>query len=106
MPIGITALVLKFFFDLLNPLLEPLTDFLPGKEVTGLGLAALLVLVYLVGLVAAFVLGRRLIGVGHKVMEFIPLVKGIYSTTRAAVGGGIAGWFSSISPGRASNPLG
>ncbi len=86
LPIGITALVLKFFFDLLNPLLEPLTDFLPGKEVTGLGLAALLVLVYLVGLVAAFVLGRRLIGVGHKVMEFIPLVKGIYSTTRAAVG--------------------
>ncbi len=86
LPIGITALVLKFFFDLLDPLLEPLTDFLPGKEVKGLGLAALLVLVYLVGLVAAFVLGRRLIAVGHRIMEFIPLVKGIYGTTRAAVG--------------------
>lgn len=86
LPIGITALVLKFFFDLLDPLLEPLTDYLPGKEITGLGLAALLVLVYLVGFIAAFVVGRRLIGVGHSVMEFIPLVKGIYSTTRAAVG--------------------
>lgn len=86
LPIGITVLVLKFLFDLLNPILEPATDYLPGEQVNGLGLAALLVLVYLVGLVAAFVVGRKLIAVGHRVMEFIPLVKGIYSTTRAAVG--------------------
>ncbi|PKB72847.1 MAG: hypothetical protein BZY75_04885 [SAR202 cluster bacterium Io17-Chloro-G7] len=86
LPIGITALVLKFFFDLLNPILEPITDYLPGRQVSGLGLVALVLLLYLVGLVAAFVVGRKLIGVGHRVMEFIPLVKGIYSTTRAAVG--------------------
>lgn len=86
LPIGITVLVLKFFFDLLDPLLEPITNYLPGREVPGLGLAALLLLVYLVGLVAAFVLGRRLIAIGHRIMEFIPLVKGIYRTTRAAVG--------------------
>ena len=86
LPIGITVLVLKFFFDLLDPLLGPITDYLPGKEVPGLGLAALLLLVYLVGLVAAFVLGRRLIAIAHRIMEFIPLVKGIYGTTRAAVG--------------------
>ena len=85
LPIGITVLVIKFFFDLLDPLLEPITDYLPGKEVPGLGLAALLLLVYLIGLVAAFVLGRRLIAIGHRIMEFIPLVKGIYGTTRAAV---------------------
>ncbi len=85
LPIGITILVLKFFFDLLDPLFEPATDLLPGRDVTGLGLAALLLLVYVVGLVAAFVVGRRLIGVGHRVMEVIPLVKGIYSTTRVAV---------------------
>ena len=40
LPIGITALVLKFFFDLLNPILEPITDYLPGEQITGLGLAA------------------------------------------------------------------
>ena len=85
LPIGITVLVLKFFFDLLDPLLEPITGYLPGKEVPGLGFAALVLLVYLVGLVAAFVLGRRLIAIGHRIMEFIPLVKGIYATTRAAV---------------------
>ena len=86
LPIGITVLVLKFFFDLLNPILEPVVELMPGLDVNGLGLVALLILVYLVGLVAAFVLGRKAIDLGHRVMELIPLVRGIYGTTRAAVG--------------------
>lgn len=85
LPIGITALVLKFIFDLLTPILQPVTDLLPGPDVHGTGLVALLILIYLVGLVAAFVIGRRLIDLAHRVMEVIPVVKGIYSTTRTAV---------------------
>ncbi len=85
LPIGITALVVKFVFDLLNPIFQRVTDLLPGPDILGTGLIALLVLIYLVGLVAAFVLGRRIIGVAHQVMEVIPFVKGIYSTTRTAV---------------------
>ena len=85
LPIGITVLVLKFFFDLLDPVLEPLLDLLPGRSVTGTGLVALIVLIYLLGLFGALVVGRRLIGVGHRVMEVIPVVKGIYGTTRMAI---------------------
>ena len=85
LPIGITVLVLKFFFDLLDPVLQPFVDLLPGRSVTGTGMVALVVLVYLLGLFAALVVGRRVIGVGHRVMEVIPLVKGIYGTTRMAI---------------------
>ena len=85
LPIGITVLVLKFFFDLLDPVLEPLVDLLPGDSVTGTGMVGLVILVYLLGLFAALVVGRRLIGFGHRVMEVIPVVKGIYGTTRMAV---------------------
>ena len=85
LPIGITALVLKFIFDLLTPILQPATDLLPGPDIHGTGLIALLLLIYLVGLVTAFVLGRRLINLAHRAMEVIPFVKGIYSTTRTAV---------------------
>ena len=85
LPIGITALVLKFVFDLLNPILQELTHLLPGPDIHGTGIIALILLIYLVGLVAAFVIGRRLIDIGHRVMELIPFVKGIYSTTRTAV---------------------
>lgn len=85
LPIGITALVLKFFFDLLDPVLQPAMDLLPGPTITGAGLLALIVLVYLLGLFAAQVVGRRMIDVGHRIMEVIPVVKGIYSTTRMAI---------------------
>ena len=85
LPIGVTMLVLKFFFDLLDPVLEPVVDLLPGRSVTGTGLVALIVLVYFLGLVAAQVVGRRLIGFGHRLMEVIPVVKGIYGTTRMAI---------------------
>ena len=85
LPIGITVLVFKFFFDLLDPVLEPLVELLTGESVTGTGMVGLIVLVYVLGLVAAQVIGRRLIGFGHRVMEVIPVVKGIYGTTRMAI---------------------
>ena len=86
LPIAITALILKFFFDLLDPILQGPIDLLWDRDIPGLGLVALLILIYLAGVIAAFVLGRKAIDLAHRVMEVIPLVKGIYSTARAAVG--------------------
>ena len=85
LPIGITLLVLKFFFGLLDPLLEPFLEFLPGPYFIGSGLAALVVTVYLIGAIASHVVGRRLIEWGHLIIERIPLVKIIYGTTRSGV---------------------
>jgi uncharacterized membrane protein len=85
LPIGVTVLVLKFFFDLLDPILQPLLKFLPGPQIPGLGIITLLILVYLLGLVATHVVGRRLINVTHQVMERIPVVRSIYGATRTGV---------------------
>ena len=85
LPIGITILILKFLFDLLDGILKDPIGLLPGPEIPGIGLAVLVILVYLVGIIAAHVVGRRLIGFGHRVLEVIPLVKNIYGTTRSAV---------------------
>ena len=86
LPIGVTALILKFIFDLLDPLLQdPVLSKLPGPEIPGLGLLALVVLVYLAGLVTTQVFGRSVLEFGHRVLEFIPVVKSIYGTARSAV---------------------
>ncbi len=85
LPIGITVLILKFLFDLLDGILREPLGLLPGPEIPGIGLAVLIIFVYIVGVVAAHVLGRRLIAFGHRVLEVIPLVKNIYGTTRSAV---------------------
>ena len=85
MPIGITILVLKFLFDLLDGILKDPLGLLPGPEIPAIGFAVLIISVYLVGIIAAHVLGRRLIGFGHRVLEEVPVVKNIYGTTRSAV---------------------
>ncbi|MEK7814814.1 MAG: DUF502 domain-containing protein [Chloroflexota bacterium] len=86
LPIAITVLVLTFIVDLLDPLLgKTALKFAPVPEIPGLGVAALLVLVYLAGLIATQVLGRRLIRLGHRAMEVIPVVRIIYATARSAV---------------------
>jgi uncharacterized membrane protein len=85
LPIAITILVFKFFFDLLDPLLQPALQFLPGPHIPGLGILALLVIIYVIGLVATQVVGRRLIDAGHRLIERIPVVRSIYGTTRSGV---------------------
>ena len=84
-PIAVTAVVLKFLFDMLDPILQPLLGLLPGPRIPGLGLISLMVAVYLVGLVATQVVGRRLVNLTHRIMERIPVVKSIYGTTRIGV---------------------
>ena len=58
---------------------------LPGPYILGSGLAALVLAVYFIGLIASHVVGRRLIEWGHLIIERIPIVKIIYSTTRSGV---------------------
>jgi len=86
LPIGITVLIFKFFFELLDPLLLPVFQkWVPGSDPPGLGLAALLVLLYLAGLITAHVYGRRVVEIGHSFFGGIPVVKSVYSTARSAV---------------------
>jgi uncharacterized membrane protein len=85
LPIGVTIVIFKFFFDLLDPLLQPVLERIPGRDFRGLGFVMLLVLIYLAGLITAHVVGRRLVEIGHHIVEAIPVVKGIYSTARSTV---------------------
>ncbi len=57
LPIGVTIFILKFFFDLFDPILQPLLKFLPGPRIPGLGIITLVLSVYLVGLIATQVVG-------------------------------------------------
>lgn len=85
LPIGITFLIFKFIFDLLDPPLRPVLKGTLVHDVPGLGLAMLLVLVYLAGLIAAQVVGQRVVKIGHGIFEAIPVVKSIYRTARTAI---------------------
>lgn len=87
-PLGITLFVLRFLFNLADGILAPLIRqgerFLFGREyyLPGLGVAVGIVVIYLSGLLATNILGRRLLHRWDAFLHRIPLVKSIYSPAK------------------------
>ena len=86
-PVGITVLVLQLLIDLADQTLrlipEPYRpEALLGFPIPGLGLVLSLVLLFVTGLVAANVFGRRIIGLWESVLRRIPLVRTIYTAAK------------------------
>ena len=85
LPIGVTLFVLKFFFELLDPILGPIFDMGNVRIFPGLGVIVLLILLYVVGIITTKILSVRIVNLGHKLIERIPVISSIYSTTRSGV---------------------
>ena len=81
-PIGVTALIIKIIVSWFDPLLKPAFEsFLgEGDYREGMGIGALIVLIYLAGLLTTHVIGRRIIGIGHRLVNGVPVIRAIYST--------------------------
>ncbi len=88
LPLGITFLVLKFVFNALDSILDPLIPeinvslFHRVYHLPGVGLVSFFILLYLVGLITTNVLGRKLITWGDRLFTTIPVVKNIYSSSK------------------------
>ena len=80
-PIVVTFLVLRLVFRWLDGLAQPLIQqlFQTQGHISGLGIVLTIILVWLAGLIANNVFGRRLIGLGHTFLERLPLIGNIYS---------------------------
>ena len=82
-PVGITFLILKAIFDFLDPLLKDFMD----QFITvypGMGIVALVIVIYLAGVLATQVVGKRIIDLGINVVDRIPVISGVYRAARQA----------------------
>jgi uncharacterized membrane protein len=92
-PLVGTYFVFRFLFQTLDGILQPAIIWLiqkifPHSGVTklpGVGLVALIILVYLLGLLATNMIGRRFIHWLDGVIARTPVVKYVYSAAREAV---------------------
>lgn len=88
LPLGITFLVLKFVFNTLDSILGPLMPhvtiilFHRLFNIPGLGIIAFFLLLYLIGVIATNVLGRKLVQWTDWVFINIPVVKNIYLSSK------------------------
>ncbi len=85
LPLAATYLVIRFVFDLIDPPLVQLIEEITGRHIPGVGIVSFVVVLYIVGLVGSYVIGRRLIAFGHSIANFIPIVRPIYRTAKQTV---------------------
>lgn len=84
LPIWVTLLVISFLVDLLSKSLLLLPqryqpDVLLGFHIPGIGMIITLLVIVLTGMFAANFLGERLVALGDKLMERIPLISSVYT---------------------------
>ncbi|MGQ0665859.1 MAG: DUF502 domain-containing protein [Nitrospiraceae bacterium] len=83
-PIWGTILVLKTLFVAVDGILgDVLAKLVPDHYVPGLGIVALILLIFVVGLLAANFIGRQIVKHWEDWLNRLPLVRGIYSTLKS-----------------------
>ena len=81
-PLGLTIWAFVWAFDEIDGWLQPIVERIFGHTIPGVGFGVTVIVIYLVGLIASNVIGRRLIGYGEAIMGRIPIVRYLYNGTR------------------------
>lgn len=86
-PLAATILILKWVFVSIDGIVGPVVRVAFGRPVAGIGFALSLVVIYLVGAMAANVLGRKAIQYGESLMNRVPVARAIYATVKQVMEG-------------------
>jgi uncharacterized membrane protein len=78
-PIVIAILILVWLFNYIDDIAQPVTQSLLGRTIPGLGFGIMVLLIYLTGLVATSIIGRRLIHYGETLLARVPMFRYIYT---------------------------
>jgi uncharacterized membrane protein len=84
-PLGATIIILVWIFNAIDNLLEPLIVHIWGHDVPGIGFGVTVVLIFIVGVIASNVLGKRLIYFGESLLSRIPIFKQLYNSIKHIV---------------------
>ncbi len=78
-PIGATILILYWIFRTIDDILQPLVKVVWGDTFIGVGFGITILLIYLVGVIASNVVGKRLIRYGESALPWLPIVEQLYT---------------------------
>jgi len=85
-PLGATILILVWIFTTIDNILQPVIRLVLGRPLPGLGFAITIILIYLVGVIASNVGGKRLIRYGESILAKVPIVRPLYSSIKQILG--------------------
>ena len=84
-PLIATILIMKWLFDAIDGILEPVFEPILGRAYPGVGFLAMLILVYLAGLIVANVIGRKAFRYFEDLIERLPLIGDVYNIFRQII---------------------
>ena len=85
-PLIITVAAFVWLFQLIDGVMSPVYAQWLGREIPGLGMATLLLLVLLVGVLATNVFGSRLLQRGEAYLLRLPIFRAVYGPVKQLVG--------------------
>lgn len=85
LPLAVTIYVFYLVFNFLDNLVGDIIEALFNYRVPGIGFAAGILLIMLVGFIASNIIGSRLINFSDSIMQRLPLAKGIYSGSKQII---------------------
>jgi len=81
-PLVVTLFFGRFLFDLIDRWADPISRRLFDRPVPGFGAAVFVVGVFLLGVLAHNVIGRRVLQFGERLFARIPVLRAVYTGTR------------------------
>jgi uncharacterized membrane protein len=82
LPLLVTIWLLYFMFSFLDGILGNLITLIVGRHIPGLGLVIIIILIFLVGYFATYIIGAQLFKFGEELLFRVPIVKSIYSAVK------------------------
>lgn len=77
-PTGITAFIVYKIFVTVDNSIEPLQRRFPILDIPGIGFIVVLAFIFITGMLASNLIGRRMFGVGERLLNRVPLIRRIY----------------------------
>ena len=78
-PIGATILILVWLFTTIDNILQPAIQLILGHPVPGVGFGITIVLIYLIGIIASNIVGKKLIHYGESALPWMPGIRQLYN---------------------------
>ncbi len=82
LPIGVTVLILVWVFTSVDNILQPVFNYFIGKNIPGVGFAATVVLIFIIGAIARNIIGRRILRYAESLLNKVPIFRQLYSSIR------------------------
>ena len=81
-PLGASILVLLWIFNSIDSILQPVIRATLGRNIPGVGFGITVILIYLAGVMASNLAGKKLISYGESLLARVPVFRQLYTGTK------------------------